>query len=123
MQSQMTGFASKTILVEFSRHFKPASFEPKTQTVKLAIACCRSGDIWALKAWLNQLIIRHVQVNCLLFGNTVYSITHSISHYRLKTFLFCKSFPPQPFLFFFRTVCVDSPDCLLLLLSMSVFTF
>jgi len=27
-------------------------------------------------------------------------ITHSLFHSRLKTFLFCKSFPPQPFLFF-----------------------
>jgi len=27
-----------------------------------------------------------------------YSITHSLFHSRLKTFLFCKSFPPQPFL-------------------------
>jgi len=88
MQSQMTGFTSKTILVEFSRHFKPASFEPKTQTVKLASAWCRSGtsylksqdavdatsvnqlknrldkfwrrSIWALKAWLNQLIIHNM---------------------------------------------------------------
>jgi len=28
-----------------------------------------------------------------------YSITRSLFHSRLKTFLFCKSFPPQPFLF------------------------
>jgi len=28
-----------------------------------------------------------------------YSITHSLFHSRLKTFLFCKSFPLQPFLF------------------------
>ena len=28
-----------------------------------------------------------------------YSITHSFFHSRLKTFVFCKSFPPQPFLF------------------------
>jgi len=28
-----------------------------------------------------------------------YSIIHSLFHSRLKTFLFCKSFPPQPFLF------------------------
>ena len=27
------------------------------------------------------------------------SHTHSLFHSRLKTFLFCKSFPPQPFLF------------------------
>ena len=53
-----------------------------------------------------------------------YSITHSLFHSRLKTFLFCKSFPPQYFLFFFfRTHYMDSPDCLLLFLSISVFYF
>jgi len=51
------------------------------------------------------------------------SITHSLFHSGLKTSLFCKSFPPQPFLFFFRTDYIDSPDCLLLLLSISVFYF
>jgi len=35
--------------------------------------------------------------------------THSF-HSRLKTFLFCKSFPLQPFFFFFRTDYLDSPD-------------
>jgi len=28
----------------------------------------------------------------------------------LEAFLFCESFPPQPFLFFFRTDYMDSPD-------------
>ena len=46
-----------------------------------------------------------------------------IPGFRLKTFLFCKSFPPQPFLFFFRTDYMDSPRLLPFLLSMSVFTF
>jgi len=38
---------------------------------------------------------------------------HSLFHSRLKTFLFCKSFPLQPFLFFFRTDYIglhDFPD-------------
>ena len=43
---------------------------------------------------------------------------------RLKTFLFCKSFPPQPFLFLLQdSPYMDSPDCLLLFLSISVFYF
>ena len=50
-----------------------------------------------------------------------YSITLSLFHSRLKTFLFCKSFTPQPFLFFPRTDYMDSPNCLLLLLSISTF--
>ena len=50
------------------------------------------------------------------------SPTHSFIS-PLKTFLFCKSFPLQPFLFFFRTDYMDFPDCLLILLSISVFTF
>jgi len=32
----------------------------------------------------------------LLFLVFHFSITHSLFHSRLKTFLFCKSFPPQP---------------------------
>ena len=36
----------------------------------------------------------------------LFSITHSLFHSRLKTFLFCKSFPRQPFFFFFRTDCM-----------------
>jgi len=50
-------------------------------------------------------------------------LIHSLFHSRLKTFLFCKCFSSQPFLFFFRTDYMDSPDSLLLLLSISVFTF
>ena len=33
------------------------------------------------------------------FSSAILSFFHS----RLKTFLFCKSFPQQPFFFFFRT--------------------
>jgi len=50
-----------------------------------------------------------------------YSITHSLFHSRLKTSLFCKSFPPQPFLFLFQDSPHDSPDCLLLFISISIF--
>ena len=50
------------------------------------------------------------------------SITPSLFHSRLKTFLFCKSFPTVAYLFFFRTDSTDSPDCLPILLSISVFT-
>ena len=32
-----------------------------------------------------------------------FSITHSLFRSRLKTFLFCKSFPLQPFFFFYET--------------------
>ena len=35
----------------------------------------------------------------------------SLFHSRLETFLFCKSFPPLAFLFFFRTDSTGSPDC------------
>jgi len=40
----------------------------------------------------------------------------------IKTFLSCKSFPLQPFFFFFRTDYMI-PQILLLLLSISVFIF
>ena len=48
--------------------------------------------------------------------------TPSFFHSRLKTFLFCKSFPTVAYLFFFRTDSTDSPDCLPILLNISVFT-
>ena len=50
-----------------------------------------------------------------------YSITHSLSHSRLKSFLFCKSSLPSLSFFSFRFHYMDFPDCLLLLLSISVF--
>jgi len=39
-----------------------------------------------------------------------FSITHSLFHSWLKTFFFCKSFPPQSFFFFFRSDYMDSPQ-------------
>jgi len=39
----------------------------------------------------------------------LFFITHSLFHLRLKTF-FCKSFPLQPFFFFFQNELHDSPD-------------
>jgi len=44
-----------------------------------------------------------------------YSITHSLFHSWLKTFLFCKSYPPQPFLFYFRIHYMDFTELQLLL--------
>jgi len=57
-------------------------------------------------------------------------ITHSLFHSRLKTFFFCKSFPLQPFFFFFRTyymipktITVTSSIGCFLLFSFSVSQF
>ena len=47
--------------------------------------------------------------------------SHSLFHSRLKTFLFCKSFPLHPF-FFFRTDYVI-PETFTVTSSVSVFTF
>ena len=51
------------------------------------------------------------------------SITPSLFHSRFKIFLFHKTFPPYPSLFFFRTDATDSPDCLPLLWSISILIF
>jgi len=56
----------------------------------------------------------------LLFG--IPSPTHSFIP-GLKPSFFCKSFPPQPFFFFFRAYYMDSPDCLGLLLLPSISVF
>ena len=52
-----------------------------------------------------------------------YSITHSFFHSRLKTLPFLQILPTAAFPFPLRTDCMDSPDCLLLLLSISVFKY
>ena len=52
-----------------------------------------------------------------------YSITHSLFHSRLKSFLFCKSSPLQPFLFSFRIHYMDFPYHSLLLLAYPSFYF
>ena len=49
-------------------------------------------------------------------------ITHSLFHSRLKTSFFCKSFPLQPFFFFFGTDYMI-PQLLPLSLAQAVFTF
>jgi len=50
-----------------------------------------------------------------------YSITHSLFHSRLKSFLFRKSSLPQPFLFLLQDSLYGFPRLLLFLLSISVF--
>ena len=53
-----------------------------------------------------------------------YSVTHSLFLSRLKTFLLYNSFPLQPFRSFYLNIYyMDSPDCLLLFLGISVFYF
>ena len=50
--------------------------------------------------------------------------THpSLFHFRLKTFLFVQIFPTVAFLFFFGADSTDSPDCLPILLSISVYFY
>jgi len=51
------------------------------------------------------------------------SINPSLLHSRLKNFPFLHILPTVAFLFFFRTDSMDSPDCLPILLSISVFYF
>jgi len=79
---------------------------------------------------MHYVIIRSLsakQSYLLLFG--IPSLTDF--HFRLKTFLFCKSFPPQPFLFllqdslhgFPRLFTVTSEHIRLLLFSFSVLHF
>jgi len=50
-----------------------------------------------------------------------YSITLSLFHSRLKSFLFCKSSLPQPFLFLIQVSLYGFPRLFTLLLSISVF--
>ena len=52
------------------------------------------------RAFNRRILYGHYPPTVILTTSTIwYSITHSLFHYRLKTFLFCKSFPPQPSFF------------------------
>jgi len=92
-----------------------------TQTTRKERSSCIKNCSKHTPCCLTVSIISHIcqQSYLLLLG--IPSPTHF--HSRLKTSLFCKSFPPQPFLFFFRIHYMDSSDCLLLFLSISVFYF
>ena len=65
-----------------------------------------------------HLFAAHAHTSAACFA-AIPMLCHLYVYTRLKTF-FCKYFPLQPFFFFFRTYYMDFPDCLLLLLSISV---
>ena len=92
----------------------------------LPATACSSGDRQTDRETDGHVtvLIRLLRIICqqsYLLTIIWYSIGHLLFHSRLKTFLFCKSFPLQPFFFFFGTDFTDSPDCLLLFLSISVY--
>ena len=83
--------------------------------------------------------VRSIKLTCVLYGHYLptviltiiwYSFTHSLFHSRLKTFLFCKSLPPEPFLLLLRDslhglprlFTVISEHMCFILFSFSVFT-
>ena len=97
--------------------------------LSIAVAWSFSGGI-AID-YLRFCSWHHVCTQCpgIPIGDTK-KVSVSLFHSRLKIFLFCKSFPLQPFLFFFRTDYMDSQtvDCyfwayLFLLFSLSVLHF
>ena len=60
----------------------------------------------------------------LVLGFVLLNHYYSLFHSRLKTLIpFLRIFPTAAFLFFFRTDYMDSPDCLLLLISVFTFEF
>ena len=78
---------------------------------------------WSLAPWLIAAIwynyywyVRGLNIRYEII------ITHSLFHSRLKTFFFCKSFPLQPFFFFFRTYYMI-PHTFTVTSNISAFTF
>jgi len=80
-------------------------------------------------SWLISRILYGRYLPTVILTIIWYSITHSLFHSRLKTYLFCKSFPPQPYFssrgfttWIPQTVTVISEHICFLLFSFSVFT-
>ena len=102
-----------------------SSVVPQQHPTLLHVCCCGPGgqeisiDFCSSGVGLRavQRCQRYPYSHTYYYG---YSISHSLFHSRLKSFLFCKSSLPQPFLFLFRIHYMDFPDCLLSLLSISV---
>ena len=57
----------------------------------------------SLSSPITEFICLTTRDDDIYAANGQFTITHSLFHSRLKTSLFCKSFPLQPFLSFFRT--------------------
>ena len=73
---------------------------PGQHTAKRRIKCTRQPRSLHQRWIVHQCSIYPANSHTYYYQ---FSITHSLFRSRLKTFLFCKSFPLQPFLFFFRT--------------------
>ena len=99
-------FLKFVIIREFYKFFK---------FIKFAFSIC---------AYPHHHHHHHHRVALVLFPHLFLrssSITPSILHSRLKTFVFHKFVPTVAFPFFFGINSADSPDCLPILLSISVF--
>ena len=94
--------------------FTPAS---ESEVHKMILSNCpdKQSDSDPISTWLLK------ECSSVLVPTIILLVFHHSFIPGLKPSFFCKSFPPQPFLFFSRTDYMDSPDCLLL--SISVFTF
>ena len=84
-----------------------------------------TGLVWGLAATRQSVYIHQMnRVNSRNdFGHD--DSTMNIVMAIIKTLLICISFPPQPFLFFFRTDYMDSPDffCYFYFLVFLFYTF
>ena len=119
---------ARAVEARASARSHPDSFFLPTLRLRPAVLECRSvascDSAWrarrrpsATQQTWNWVIIISLQSYFYYW----YSVTHSLFHSRLKSFLFCKSSLPQPFLFLLQDSLYDFPDYLLLLLSISVF--
>ena len=65
--------------------------------------CRRAGRKWPYKILKHLTVESYTAIYALAVILIIINLPHSLFHSRLKTFIFCKSFPLQPLFFFFRT--------------------
>jgi len=109
-----------TVRLPSPRAFLLAAWWESAKTDRQSIrAKAKANTFCTCFGW--QILIVHRRILYLLLLVFHHPLTLSLIGLNLS--FFCKSSPPQPFLFSFRIHCMDFPDCLLLglLLSISVF--
>ena len=107
--------ASRPYTQSLTLSIRPREAQKRGLSLTSTIALFYDGKDFFQKSYRQIEHVRKRTENLMAFGCATVCETREREDEQRdrqadKTFLFCESFPPQPFLFFFRTDYVDSPD-------------